>query len=170
MSKSEVPLEVKMNFLVEAYTSAISYFDGFAGRIWTRFSILISIDSALAGLFVTLWLGEKAAEFEKLSVLVAFGILISLLMYVQSAQDKFVLEQLRSQLNRLKARIADELGLEQDLPVLFTPTELDIDVSPRFESIDSWRISAISTTRLPALISLVFLVAWLIIGVFMLRR
>ena len=168
MSNHDVPPEEKIHFLVEAYTVAVSYFDGFAGRIWTRFSILISIDSALAGLFVALWMGEKAAEGTKLAVLATFGLLISLLMYIQSAQDRFVFGQLRSQINRLKTRITNELGLEPDTPILFTPTEPDIDELPRFEGVSSWRIRQVSTTRLPALIFLVFLAAWLLIGVSML--
>jgi hypothetical protein len=169
MAANEVSLEMKVNFMIGAFTSAVSYFDGFAGRIWTRFSLLLSVEAGLAGLFVALWTGEKVPGIDKQLILALFGLLMSVLMYVQSAQDKFVLEELRSQINRLKIRIEDELGLEHDLPILFTPTSPDVDVA-KFSSIGSWRVKAISTTRLPALISLVFIGMWITLGAVLLLR
>lgn len=154
-------------FLVEAYKTSISYYDSFAGRIWTRFSILMTVNSALIGLFLTLQFRPEGIDATKYMGLSGFGLVISIIMYVQSSQDKYYLDQLRLQINQLGSIIIRNLGFEDELPILFTTTHHDPQKLLRFAEISSWRIRLISTTRLPALISLLSVSVWSLISVYL---
>jgi hypothetical protein len=157
-------------FLIEAYKAAISYYSDYMTRIWNRFNIVLTLDAALAGLFLTLWLGNHSASARHMIFLPAMGFLVSILMYFQSAQDRYVIGRLQQQINELVDEILTLLNTDKDKPVLFYPFD-EVSLGKKsfvFESITSWRARAISLTRLPAISSIAFALFWLLLGIFFL--
>jgi hypothetical protein len=84
-------------------------------------------------------------------------------LYVQSAQDKFVLKRQIKRINDLRKEIETKIG-RQDLPALFSPLD-ETDLGTRsfvFEGITSWRSNYLSLTRIPAVVSILLIVFWLV--------
>jgi hypothetical protein len=162
----------KVSFLIEGYKAALDYYDGYMNRIWTRFNIMVTLDSALLALFLTLCFDKSTLVSEKLLIFPIVGFILSALMYAQSAQDKFVSSQYLLQINELKEHIASllQLGKGDELPMLFSKT-VDFRSGNKafvFKGITSWRAAPISVTKIPALFSLLFAIAWATFG-FLLR-
>ena len=111
-----------IEFLIEGYKIATSYYDGLMNRIWSRFNIMVTLDSVLLALFLTLWFDRTTSRLEFLIAFPIVGFVFSMLMYAQSAQDRFVSEEYYIQINDLKEMIASrlDLGSGQDLPMLFS--------------------------------------------------
>lgn len=158
-----------VEFLIEGYKVATSYYDGLMNRIWNRFNIMVTLDSALLALFLTLWFGSTSSKGEFLIVFPVVGFVFSMLMYAQSAQDRFVSHEYYLQINDLKEIIASrlDLGSGHDLPMLFskTPTLQGETKSFYYKEIVSWRIRKLSLTRIPAWASLLFVLVWTMLGV-----
>lgn len=154
-------------FLIQAYTSAVSYYNDYMNRIWNRFSIMLTVDVALAGLYITLWFRSESYSSKNFVSLPILGFLISCLLYAQSAQDRYVIVKLRNQINKLKDKTIELLGADKELPVLFSPFETEEEMQRKFvpNGITSWRISFISLTRLPAISSLIFMALWILVGI-----
>jgi hypothetical protein len=158
-----------VEFLIEGYKVATSYYDGLMNRIWNRFNIMVTLDSALLALFLTLWFGSTNSKGEFLIVFPFVGFVLSMLMYAQSAQDRFVSHEYYLQINDLKEMIASQLdlGSGQDLPMLFSKTRTlqGKDKSHYYKEIVSWRIRRFSLTRIPAWASLLFVLVWIVMGI-----
>ncbi|MEM4204614.1 MAG: hypothetical protein QXS54_11145 [Candidatus Methanomethylicaceae archaeon] len=150
-------------FLLEAYKTAIDYFDGYANRVSTRFNILLGVDIALAGLLGNALLSGMNLPSQGAVIISALGLFLSVLLYVQSAQDKYILKQQIRRINRIKSGIEKKIG-KTDLPALFSPLD-ETDLGTRnviFESITSWRSNWLSLTRVPVVTSMLFIVFWVI--------
>jgi len=150
-------------FLLEAYKVAIEYFDGYATRVATRFNILLGVDIALAGLLANSWLSATTLSSKGMFIISLLGLFISIFLYVQSAQDKFVLKRQIKRINDLRKEIETKIG-RQDLPALFSPLD-ETDLGTRsfvFEGITSWRSNYLSLTRIPAVVSILLIVFWLV--------
>jgi hypothetical protein len=147
-------------YLLEAYKIAISYFSDYANRVWTRFNILLAIDVGLATLLWNTWQGNQQ---QNMSILLPFlGLVVSLLLYVQSAQDKYAIRHQMRRINQIRVILEEKTG-QKDIPALFTPLD-DTDLQKReflFEGITSWRSNFISVTRIPAITSLLFMLFWI---------
>lgn len=78
-------------YLLEAYKTAISYFSDYASRAWMRFNILLTVDIGLAALFRNTWQESQQKDVSQSTILLPIlGLVVSLLLYAQSAQDKSV--------------------------------------------------------------------------------
>ena len=154
----------EFTFLLEAYKAAIDYFNGYATRVSTRFNILLGADIAFAGLLGNSWLSGAVLSSRGVFIISMLGLLISLLLYVQSAQDKFVLKRHIRRINDLRKEI--EKKIDRDgLPALFSPLD-ETDLGTRdfvFESITSWRSNHLSLTRIPAITSILLVIFWIAI-------
>lgn len=154
--------EQEFTYMLEAYKTAVSYFSDYADRVSARFNILLVVDIALASFVGNAWLDPQSnRNYLLLSLL---GFITSLLLYIQSAQDKYVLKRHLKRINNIRGIIEKSIGRE-DIPALFTPLD-DTDLGKRsfvFESITSWRSNFISLTRVPAITSLVLLFFWVTI-------
>lgn len=152
-------------FLLEAYKVAIEYFDGYATGVATRFNILLEVDIALAGLLANSWLSATTLSSKGMFIISLLGLFISI-FYVQSTQDKFVLKRQIKRINDLQKEIETKIG-RQDLPALFSPLD-ETDLGTRsfvFEGITSWRSNYLSLTRIPAVVSILLIVFWLVTSV-----
>jgi len=150
----------RFTFLLEAYKSYVEYFSGYADRVSTRFNILLTIDVALAGVYGGTQLNSATADTTLFS---ALGLIVSVLLYIQSAQDKYVLKRHLARINDIKRQIEAAVG-SQDTSALFSPLD-DTDLGSRnfvFENLTSWRSNLISLTRVPPITSLVFVIFWVV--------
>lgn len=159
-------------YLLEAYKTAIGYFSDYAGRVWTRFNILLAIDIGLVTLFWNAWQANQQKSIPQSTVLLPIlGLVVSLLLYVQSAQDKYSIRHQMKRINQLRAILEEKIG-QKDIPALFTPLD-DTDLQKReflFEGITSWRSNFLSVTRIPAITSLLFILLWIVVMVIALSR
>jgi len=151
-------------FLLEAYKVAIDYFNGYAERVFVRFNILLGVNILLGGVLGNAWLSGAELSSKGVIVISLFGLLVSVLLYIQSAQDKFVLKRQIKRINDLRKEIEAKIG-RNDIPALFSPLD-ETDLGTRnfvFEGITSWRSNRLSLTRVPAITSILLVVFWVIV-------
>lgn len=121
--------------------------------MWTRFNYFVFIEAALIG-------GKTIFGEGKLSLGgMLFGLGLSLLWYVMGAEDRLLVKEYRDQVKEAGERVASK-AWPSGLPRYRSVGELaDRAV---WRSPVEWRIPAISTTHLAALIPLLVSVAWLV--------
>ncbi len=153
----------QFTYLLEAYKTAVDFFNNYADRVYNRFNILLGIDVLLAGFFSGGLIDAKTNSTVGNFLIVSLGLIISLLLYVQSAQDKFVTKKLRERVNGIRVLIEENIGRD-DIPALFVPLD-DTDLGKRTfigENVTSWRSNFISLSKVPVITSVVFVVFWII--------
>jgi hypothetical protein len=121
--------------------------------MWTRFNYFVIIEAALLG-------GKTLFGDKELTVWgIAFGFGLSLLWYVMGAQDRYLVEVYRKQIEDAADLIAD--GLATVVPRRISAVGQVPDPRHHIEgSVSAWRLNPISTTRLAALIPLAATLAW----------
>lgn len=154
----------EFSYLLEAYKAAVSYFSDYSTRVSNRFNVLIAIDIALAGVYGAALL-NRATVISGSSVwlISTMGLIISILLYIQSAQDKFIVKRHIKRINTIRGQIEAYIHRD-DIPALFSPLD-ETDTGERnfiFEGITSWRSNLLSLTRVPPVTSLVFVLFWLV--------
>lgn len=159
------PLEEKQfTYLLEAYKAAVAYFDGYSGRVTTRFNILFAVDVALAGaLGATLSSdSERAASLDW--IICILGLALSTLLYIQSAQDKYLIRRHLHRINVIRKQIEEAIHLESDkIPALFSPMDATDSQQKHiiYENFTSWRSNSISLTRVPVYTAILLIIVWL---------
>jgi hypothetical protein len=164
------PLEEKQfTYLLEAYKASVAYFDGYSGRVTARFNILFAVDVALAGALGAVLSGivDQTTNFDW--IIAVLGLVTSILLYIQSAQDKYLIRAHRNKINEIRRLIEEAIGVEKDkIPALFSPIDVT-DTTRRnfiFRSPVSWRSNSISLTGVPVYTAILLIVLW-VIGLFM---
>lgn len=103
MTDEELEAE-RLKFLIEDYRQKVQYLKDHLARIWTRFNYFLTLQSAL--------FGAAIITIEKYQWRVpAFGILISALWYLTGAQDRYLVELYRKQIQKAVPRIKHNLQL-----------------------------------------------------------
>lgn len=147
-------------FLITDYGLKIRYLTDHFSRMWTRFNYFVGVESAIMG-------GKLIFGDGKLSVPVAIlGALVALVWYLMGAEDRFLVEVYRLQVADTAALLA-RATWSAELPPYCYVGEVDESAKRVRMSASGWRVPAISTTRLAALIPLVVFAGWL--GVLLLR-
>lgn len=155
--------EKEFDYLIESYKTAIGFFGGYFDRVYNRFNILIGIDVALAGVYAGVLFDIQSPTDNRKILILSLGLIVSLLLYVQSAQDRFVVKRLRESVNKIRGLIEEQIG-RNDIPALFSPLD-GIESRKRkfmFEDLTSWRSNFISLSRIPPITSLVFVIFWIV--------
>ena len=152
--------EKQFTYLIEAYKIAISYTDSFSNRMYSRFNILLTLDVALGGVITGL-LGKSSST---MYIICALGLILSVILYLQSAQDKFILKQNITRVNAIRKIIEFTLKRD-DIPALFSPLDATDTGASNFtyENIFSWRSNRFSVTRIPVILSFLFIVFWSVV-------
>lgn len=135
------------------YELKIAYLTSHFQRMWTRFNFFVVIEAALIG-GKTIF-GDKEIGAAGLG----FGFVLSLVWYVMGAEDRYLVQVYREQVKRAGAVLSDALWPSNRPPYCHVgdPDGGRFDPSPF-----GWRIEAISTTRLAALIPLGVALTWLV--------
>jgi hypothetical protein len=142
------------DFLVTDYQLKIGYLTQHFGRMWTRFNYFVGIESALVGGKLIFGGGKLSRE------LAVVGAIVSLIWYVMGAEDRFLVCVYRGHVKNAADLVAKSVWGTTQPPyrhvgeVTESAKKLDWELS-------GWRVEALSTTRLAALIPLVVLLAWL---------
>jgi hypothetical protein len=101
----------------------------------------------------------------------AAGLLLSLIGYVAGANDRYLVELYRKQLAWTAERLLESIKEVANPGAVYEkwahagrdPDKLrEILEDPKY-SLTSWRLAPVSVTRLPALLSLVFFLVWLVV-------
>jgi len=147
-------------FLVDDYKSKVQYLKDHFTRLWTRFNYFLTLQSALFG--AAILSPEKYHWWVPI-----FGALLCLLWYVFGAQDRYLVDLYRKQIEWGAIEIKSRLRLSDYY--FIGQTE---NISGQVEKVEKlgvkmsvyqWRNKYISTTKLAALFPLVVLAMWVII-------
>jgi len=157
VSPSDVSNDNKAHtdFLVKDYELKIRYLSDHFTRMWNRFNYFVAIESAIVS-------GKFFLGNGKLSTGVAVvGAVLAFVWYVLGAEDRYLVQVYRKQVNDAGDRVA-RLLLKQEhsyLPVGdIEQTQKNIPMR-----IAGWRLEAISTTKLAALIPLLLTLTWVVV-------
>ncbi len=156
----------QFQYLIESYKLAIAWTDSYANRIYNRFNIFLGINVAIASLSASTWFNVQLSSPALKIFMPSLGLIVALLMYIQSAQDNYILRKSRDRVNKIRKKIEITIG-RNDIPSLFSPLD-ETDTKERnfiFESTTSWRSNFISVTRIPSITSLIFVGLWIVIFV-----
>lgn len=161
MTDEELEVE-RLKFWIEDYRQKVQYLKDYLSRIWARFNYFLTLQSAL--------FGAAVVTIEKYQWRVpVFGILISALWYLTGAQDRYLVELYRKQIQKAVPTVKHSLQLSDYYYIGQTediPGESDRIKDLKIQStIYQWRSKQFSTTKLAAVIPLLSLIVW--IGVFL---
>ena len=150
----------RLTFLLESYKAYVDYYRAYIDGMWVRFNTLLTVNVALAGFYGTTLAAASLTNTGSWLIRV-IGLLLSLLLYAQSAQERYIVKRLREIIYELRKTFPESIGAPQT-PTLFAPLdEIDKDEKKFIKvSLVSWRSAHFSITRLPAIISLVFVGIW----------
>jgi hypothetical protein len=167
--------------LLEEYKIQVQSLTNHYGRVWTRFNFFITIHTALMVALIGLF-KDKGLTWAALPIPL-LGVLMSALWYVTGAQDRYLVRFYRDMISHAARRVAPDdkewahLGLEIDDAIRLladakrhelgtVPSDMDAENILNLSHTPlQWRKSAISVTRLPALVPLVVGALWLMAAV-----
>jgi hypothetical protein len=167
----------RFDFQLKAYETAILTYNSISDRVSLRFNILLTGDIALAGFFIDVWVKDKFQKGNGSVLFIIIGIVLSIFLYFQSAQDKYILKHQIMRINQIKEIIKAEQNL-LNFPCLFDPLDkTDTDnsgIEPKegfiFESFICWRSNILSITKIPAILSILFFFFWLFVFVINIKQ
>jgi hypothetical protein len=137
--------------LVDDYKSKVAYLKDHFTRMWTRFNFFLTIHSGL--FFGTVVASEKDKWW-----IPFFGILVALLWYVFGAQDRFLVDLYRKEIEQVAENIKSKYALLDYNYIGQTENVTNIKVP---SDIHQWRSKSFSTTKLAALFPLAVLLLWI---------
>ena len=159
MSNQPQP-DQRLTFLVDDYKSKVQYLKDHFTRLWTRFNYFLTLQSALFG--AAILSPEKYHWWVPI-----FGAILCILWYLFGAQDRYLVDLYRKQIEHDVIEIKSKLKLSD---YYFIGQTENIDgQSEKLENLGTkmtiyqWRNKYFSTTKLAALFPLVILVMWIII-------
>jgi hypothetical protein len=151
-------LEIRrLDFLIEDYWQKVQYLKDHFTRLWNRFNYFLTIQSALFG--ATVLSPEKYRWWVPL-----FAALVCCLWYIFGAQDRYLVDLYRKEIEQALDQIRPRLDLTNYYSVGQTE-----DIADRTEKIKNlrvepgfyqWRWRSLSTTKLPALFPVVLFLIW----------
>ena len=141
------------DFALKDYELKVAYLSNHFQRMWTRFNYFVIVEAALLG-------GKTIFGDRDLTVWgIVFGLGLSLLWYVMGAQDRYLVEVYRKQIEDAAELLNN--GLATAAPRRISAVGQVPDPQHHVKgSITAWRLDPISTTRLAAVIPLVAMAAW----------
>ena len=144
------------DFALKDYELKVAYLTNHFQRMWTRFNYFVVIETALIG-------GKTIFSTNEIEIPgLCFGFALSLLWYVMGAEDRHLVKVYRDQVKQAAAVLSGGLWPATSPAHRYVgdPDGASDEVKrPQWPS--SWRIEAISTTRLAALIPLAVTAVWL---------
>jgi hypothetical protein len=143
-------------FLVEDYKLRIDYLNAHFGRMWTRFNFFLTLESGLIGFF---FVGDSDAMSENTPLFLTAQIVLSLIWWVFGAQDRWLVEAYRDDIDVTKDRIVAAGLAEGDYKAVGDYTEPDS--ASKLKNPVQWYSTRMSITRLAGYVPLLLMFAWL---------
>lgn len=114
-------MELKSHdFLLEDYKQKIGYLTAHFSRMWTRFNFFLTLETALVGGNLLL------VNQQPKPIIGVIGILISLFWYVMGAQDRFLADFYRCQVEKSACRVGMSLELISKIDMELTETQKNL--------------------------------------------
>jgi hypothetical protein len=145
-------------FLVDDYKLKLDYLKSQFDRMWTRFNFFLSIEVALFGFLG--WLVFEKHNLGAMLLPASIGLAVSGLWYIIGAQDRALVEFYRSNVNDAAKRIANNCKDELEW---YGNGHAAIEAKSVFNGLTSWYWKTASITRMPAVVSLMLIVIWLML-------
>ena len=155
-----------LDFLKEDYWQKIQYLKDHFTRLWNRFNYFLTVQSALFG--ATVLSPERYRWWVPL-----FAALVCVLWYIFGAQDRYLVELYRQQIEQALEKIEGQLSLGDDYYMVGQTEDRKKATIAWFgikNEIYQWRWGFLSTTKLPALFPLILLGVWVGILIVLLIR
>jgi hypothetical protein len=151
----DIPTE-QLEFNKKDYELKINYLSNHFTRMWNRFNFFLVLEAGIsAALWV--WLKEKGGFIPQAPALAWVGLVSGLVWYAFGAQDRYLVEVYRNQVEAAGKEIATQLALKDYVSV----GSEDIALNQKlYEYLYQWRIELISPTRLAAWFPLLVLLYW----------
>lgn len=148
-----------LQFLQKDYELKINYLTNHFSRIWTRFNFFIALESALSVALFRLF--SDTGGFSEHATLIAWiGVVSSACWYVFGAQDRYLVEVYRTQVEKAGTQIAEKLRLRDYLGsdyVRVGDTSTNIT-----HNIYQFRLEHFSITKLAAWFPLLVFLYWIV--------
>ena len=145
-----------LEFLQQDYWQKVQYLKDHFTRVWNRFNYFLTVQSALFG--ATVLSPDKYRWWVPI-----FAALVCILWYVFGAQDRYLVELYRKQIEQSLGLIENRLSLPDNY-YLVGQTEDRNNATIKLLDVDGgvyqWRSERLSITRLPALFPLFLLLIW----------
>lgn len=155
-----------LTFLQQDYWQKIQYLKDHFTRLWNRFNYFLTVQSALFG--ATVLSPDKFRWWVPI-----FAAVVCLLWYVFGAQDRYLVELYRKQIERTLEKLEGQLSLGNDYYMVGQTEDRNeakiVDLKIEKE-VYQRRWADFSTTKLAAWFPLVLLTIWLLILVLLLIR
>ena len=145
-----------LEFLKQDYWEKIQYLKDHFTRMWARFNYFLTVQSALFG--ATVLSPEKYRWWVPV-----FAGLVCIVWYVFGAQDRYLVELYRKQVEKSLELIEKRLFLDDNYYFVGQTESRGNATIERFgieHKVYQWRSQALSTTKLPALFPLILLGIW----------
>lgn len=158
----------QLDFFKQDYWQKVQYLKDHFTRLWSRFNYFLTVQSALFG--ATVLSPDKYRWWVPV-----FAGLVCILWYIFGAQDRYLVELYRKQVEQSLERIERLIHLGDYYFVGQTENRKGKQATiERFgieNKIYQWRWKFLSTTKLPALFPLILLLIWMSIlfGLFVRR-
>lgn len=140
----------QLTFLIEDYWQKVQYLKDHFTRLWNRFNYFLTIQSALFG--ATVLSPEKYRWWVPV-----FAALVCVLWYIFGAQDRYLVDLYRREIEQALDQIRPRLRLTNYYSVGQTKNIDNLRIKQAFYQ---WRWESLSTTKLPALFPVILLLIW----------
>jgi hypothetical protein len=142
------------DFLVKDYELKIRYLSDHFSRMWNRFNYFVAIESALVG-------GKFVLGNGKLTQGVALvGAVLALVWYIMGAEDRYLVLVYRKQVEDAGTLIERSIWKDTNTAYRYVG-EIENTGKDLPPHVSGWRLKAMSTTKLAALIPLLLALTWI---------
>jgi len=147
--------------LLKEYELGVQYLTNQFSRMWTRFNFFMTFESALA-LALIGFFKDKGLTLASLPIGVV-GLLTSVCWYAFGAQDRYLVEVYRLQIEHSAEQLRSGAGVKT-AHVGLGPIEIEKRLDKRVgRSVLQWGSKALSVTKLAAAFPLLVALAWLVL-------
>ena len=149
------------DFVIKDYELKIRYMTDHLSRMWSRFNYMLGIQTAIAGgkFFLD---NANNCKSEELAFGV-IGFLFALLWYLLGAQDRYLFELYRKQVEKAFTNLGID-NLPKELSYVGRTQEAWEDKCVT-KAWHTWRIESISSTKMVAIVPMVIMVLWVVYSV-----
>ena len=147
------------DFAIKDYELKIRYLTDHFGRMWVRFNYFVVVQTAIVG-------GRFLVNQGQLSpALAVTGAFLAAIWYIMGAEDRFLVQVYRKHIEDAAKRVVDLTEWEDSQKKVNYRYVGEIEATAKEirMNLTAWRLPAISTTRLAAIVPLLVFAAWIVI-------